>query len=109
MAAWKPITEDEFSQLFDEHYNTLDHKEKHLFDRYWVRPWRAVIRRSKDAGDEPVFVAAQTASGVLYFDDVEGGFNISAVDEDGRILAPGGSRNSLKEAVAEWFTPQQSS
>ena len=109
MAAWKPITEDEFSQLFDEQYNALDHKEKHLFDRYWVRPWRAVIRRSEDSGDEQVFVVAQTGGGVLYFDDVEYGFNISGVDESGRILTPGGSQNTLKEAVAEWFTPQQSS
>jgi hypothetical protein len=39
----------------------------------------------------------------LYFDDVEYGFNISSVDKSGRILTPGGSQNTLKEAVAEWF------
>ena len=42
-------------------------------------------------GDEHVLVVAQTDSGVLYFDDFEYGFNISGVDESGRIVAPGGS------------------
>lgn len=103
MASWKPINETEFSRLFDQQYDALDVGERKLFDRYRVRPWKAIIRRSASAGDEHVLVVAQTDSGVLYFDDVEYGFNISCVDESGRIVTPGGSQNSLKEAVEEWF------
>jgi hypothetical protein len=50
-----------------------------------------------------VLVVAQANDGVLYFDDVEFGFNISPVDQSGRILTPGGSQNTLKAAVVEWF------
>ena len=103
MGSWRPITEAEFSRLFDQQYDALDHGERKLFDHYRVRLWNAAIRRSEKAGDEYVLVVAQAEGGVLYFDDVEYGFNISGVDESGRIIAPGGSQNTLKEAVDEWF------
>ena len=103
MGSWRPITDDEFSRLFTEQYNELNSEERSLFDRYRIAPRKAVIRRSEQAGDESVFVVAQAEDGVLYFDDVEYGFNISSTDDDGRILTPGGSQNTLKDAVIEWF------
>ncbi len=103
MDTWQPITDEEFSGLFAEQYDELDREEKDLFDRHRVGPWKAVIRRSEQAGDEPVFVVAEADGGVLYFDDVEYGFNISGVDNNGRITTPGGSQNTLKGAVVEWF------
>lgn len=103
MNSWRPITDVEFFRLFNEQYAALDDDQRKLFDRYRTDPWTAVIRRSEQAGDEPVLVVAQVDNGVLYFDDVEYGFNISPVDQSGRILTPGGSQNTLKEAVAEWF------
>ena len=72
--------------------------------RYKVDFWKAIIRRSKKYGDEYVFVVAQHEDGVLYFDDVEYGFNISTVDENGRIITPGGSQTTLKEAIEGWFS-----
>jgi hypothetical protein len=103
MSSWLPITGEEFSRLFDEQYSELNSEERGVFDRYRVPQWKAVIRRSEEAGDERVFVVAQAEDGVLYFDDVEYGFNISGIDNTGRILTPGGSQNTLKEAVTEWF------
>ncbi len=103
MGSWTPITEAEFSGLLDRQYDALSEGERKLFDRYRVRPWKAVIRRSEQAGDEHVFVVAQAVGGVLYFDDVEYGFNISGVDDSGRIITPGGSQSTLKDAVGAWF------
>ena len=103
MKAWQPITDEEFSRLFAEQYNKLNSDERNLFDRYRITPWKAVIRRSEEAGDEYVFVVTQAKDGGLYFDDVEYGFNISGIDSAGRIITPGGSQNTLKEAVNEWF------
>ena len=96
--SWRPLTEAEFSRLFEEQYRDLDADERELFDRYRVGTCRATVRRSTESGDETVFVVAKEQDGVLYFDDVEYGFNISTVDASGRILAPGG-QNTLKEAV----------
>ncbi len=103
MHLWRPITDDEFSQLFVDQYGELTSEERDLFDQYRVSPWKAVIRRTEDAGDEQVFVVAQVNDGGLYFDDVEYGFNISCIDKTGRIMTPGGSQNSLKDAVNQWF------
>lgn len=61
------------------------------FDRFRVDFWKATLRRSDIAGDEAVYVVAQSGDGVLYFDDVDCAFNIATVDQDGRILTPGGS------------------
>ena len=103
METWHHITDEEFSNLFAEQYAELSSEERESLDQYRVGPWKAVIRRSDDAGDEPVFVVAQTKDGVLYFDDVEYGFNISGIDATNRITTPGASQNTLKQAIDEWF------
>src|SRR5687767_7025903 len=104
MNDWKPITEREFADLFRKQYAELDNVQRNTFDKFRVPLRKARVRRSESMGDETVFVVAQTSDGVLYFDDVEYGFNISTTDSAGRILTPGGSQNTLKEAVDEWFS-----
>ena len=54
-------------------------------------------------GDERVFVVAKMGDSVLYFDDVEYGFNSSTIDAAGRVLTPGGSQNTLGEAIDQWM------
>lgn len=103
MNTWRPITEVEFNELFTAQYAELCESQKITFDQFRIPLWKAAIRRSDQFGDERVFVVAQIDDGILYFDDVEYGFNISTVDESGRILHPGGSQNTLKEAIDQWF------
>lgn len=103
MNDWRPITDSEFAELFRIHYDELNEAEKNTFDRFRVPFWKATIRRSEMYGDETVFVVCRKDDGVLYFDDVEYGFNISIVDTTDRILEPGGSQNTLKEAINQWF------
>jgi hypothetical protein len=103
MNNWKPITDSEFNNLFQSQYAELDSTQKNKFNRFRVPFWKARIRRGKSNTHEFVFVVAQNTNGVLYFDDVEYGFNISMVDPDGRITTPGGSQNTSKESIDEWF------
>jgi len=105
MNTWEPISDSDFIKLFDEQYQELNETEREAFDRYRVAPRKAMIRRFPLAGDEFVFVVAQRSDGVLYFDDIEYGFNISLVDESGKILVPGGSQYTLKQAVRRWMMP----
>ncbi len=107
MNAWRQINDEQFFRLFAEQYSVLNDDEKARFDKHSVSPWKALIRRSEEAGDEQVLVVAQTKDGVLYFDDVEYGFNISGIDENRRVTTPGGSQNTLKEAVIEWFKVEE--
>jgi hypothetical protein len=97
------MTDEEFSVLFEEQYCELDSNERYVFERYRVSPWKAIIRRTEQAGDEQVFVVAQTTGGVPYYDDVENGFNISCIDNTGRLTTPGCSQYTLQEAVNRWF------
>jgi hypothetical protein len=106
MNEWKPITDLEFDDLFERQYAELNKAQRDMFDPFRVPFWRATIRRSESMGEETVIVVAQKDAGVLYFDDIEYGFNISTIDPMGRILTPGGSQNTLKEAVEEWFEPK---
>jgi len=103
MNDWRPISDKAFTELFDAQYAELDQEQKSIFDVVRVPFWKASIRRSEMMGDESVFVVAQKDNWVLYFDDVEYGFNMSAVDVTGKILQRGGDQCTLKEAVAKWF------
>src|SRR4051794_35427073 len=105
MSSWNPISDDDFFTLFAEQYDELSSDQRELFDQYRVSPWKAVIRRSEEAGDECVFVVAQSNDGVLYFDDVKYEFNFSAIDKPGPITNRGGSQNPQKGAVIECFPP----
>ena len=105
MNTWEPLSDSDFIKLFDKQYQELNETEREAFNRYRVTPRKAMIRRSSQAADEFVFVVAQASDGVLYFDDVEYGFNISTVDESGKVLVPGGSQYTLKEAVIQWMVP----
>ncbi len=99
----KPITDSEFDDLFRAQYAELDETQRRIFEQFRVPFWKATIRRSEMYGDETVFVVSQKGDGVLYFDDVEYGFNISTVNSEGRIPQPGGSQYTLREAVERWF------
>jgi hypothetical protein len=103
MSTWNAIRDAEFAALFDEQYTALTPAARARFERFRVPFWKAIIRRSEAAGDEAVVVIAQVGKGVLYFDDVEYGFNVSTVDDGGRVLQPGGSQATLAEAIEAWF------
>ena len=100
---WQPITRSEFDALFDEQQTQLSPDERQAFDQYRVPLQTAGIRRSKMYGIERVHVVARSGPGVLYFDDVEYGFNVSEVDSQNIILQPGGSQFTLSEAVRAWI------
>jgi hypothetical protein len=94
-SGWRPIGRGEFDSLVAEQEAALDRGQKAMLDACRIEPWQAVIRRSEQAGDERVWVIAERQGQVLYFDDVEWGWNFSEVDEAGRILRPGGRQCEL--------------
>lgn len=108
MSEWKPIGGSDWAELFASQWAELDPIQRDRFEQVRVPFWKATIRRSNVMGDEFVFVVAQKDDGVLYFDDVEYGFNIAVIDSDGRIQRPGGSQNTLREALEQWFGRERS-
>ena len=100
---WKAISRQEFDDLLVEQMKDLSKEARSAFQRFAVPVGTATIVRSEKAGAETVFVVARCPGGVLYFDDVEYGFNVSSVDEADMILQPGGSQYTLAEAVECWL------
>ena len=96
---WRPITREEWDSLVSEQLEELAPGQRARLDRHRVQPWPAIVRRSDMYGDEQVWVIAERGGLVLYFDDVEWGWNWSGVDAGGRILWPGGSQCSLAGAL----------
>lgn len=102
---WQPLSLDEFEAMYCQQQAELQPDLLGALLRFRVPVCRATIRRSAEAGDESVFVVAKTKYGVLYYDDVENGFNFSPVDADDRLLRPGGSQMDLSDAVRSWLRP----
>jgi len=49
-----------------------------------------------------VVIVAQRGEEVIYWEDVEEGFEISWLDSNGQILDPGGNQNDLRIALDGW-------
>ncbi|HEX5242287.1 MAG TPA: hypothetical protein VFW23_03415 [Tepidisphaeraceae bacterium] len=105
---WKPITRAEFEHLLAEERLNLVNSALRALDRFAVPLSMAKIRRSELYGDEDVFVVAESPNGVIYFDDVEWGFEFSPLDIHGCIESRGASQMNLVDVVESWLVPQLS-
>ncbi len=107
MAKWKPITEDELAELIRQQFTECEPDQRATFEQYRVALRRAPIMRY--GKHEKVFVVAQRGNEVLYFEDVEDGFNFSPVDADGRILEHWCDQDELRHALWHWMGRRKSS
>ena len=68
-----------------------------VFERYKVVPYLADMDRL--GAIETVFVVAKPGGVVLYYEDVEEGFNISSLLADGAIASPGYEQWALRHVL----------
>lgn len=85
--AWTPIPLDELKQIVDKQLATCDRNERALFEAHRVPPFQIPIRRFGRIED--VFAVARFGARVLYYEDVEEGFELSTPDEHGTIPEQG--------------------
>jgi len=105
MSKWSPISTVEFKQLYEDQYKDLNEMEVLTFEKYKSDIFIVHLIRSNQYGKEKVFAVARKDDCVLYFYDVEDGFNVSEVNSENVVLQPGGSQATLKEAVQNWINP----
>ena len=74
--------------------------KKTIFDQYRVEPYFASITRNSQC--EQVVVVAQKGGEVIYWEDVEEGFNISPISSNQQILKPGFEQDELHLALNRW-------
>lgn len=81
---WKPPTVDEVKEILKADLKKCNSRQIAIYRQYSVEPHFAPIVRYGKA--ENVVVVAQKSDEVIYWEDVEEGFNISPVGPDGRVL-----------------------
>lgn len=97
MDTWQPVTVEELDALMAAQLAECSPEQHQLFKRFKVDPYRVPIDRQ--GVTEAVFVVAKAGDMVLYYEDVEEGFNISPLSHDGSIATPGYEQWELRHAL----------
>jgi hypothetical protein len=97
----KRATIAELKQILRQDLGACDAEQKALFDRYAVEPYTAPIVRYGQS--ETVIVVARKDDEVIYWEDVEEGFNVSPIDKSGTILEHWCNQDELPHALNAWI------
>jgi len=97
MDIWQPISAAELDALLAVQIADCTPEQQEFFDRCKVTPYLVPITRFGET--EAVFVVARAGDLVLYYEDVEEGFNISMLSPDGSIATPGYNQCELTHAL----------
>lgn len=98
---WRPATIEEVKKIVQEDLAVCDHEQIAAFESYAIEPYRAQILRY--GKDDRVVVVAQRGSVVIYWEDVEEGFNLSPIAPDGKILEHWCNQDRLGNALNLWI------
>ena len=105
MEEWCPIEKDELEQIIAADLAQCTPEQQAVFEQYRVPLRRAPIERYGKL--EHVLIVAQRGDEVMYFDDIEEGFNFSPIDADGKILQHWCNQDELTYALWHWMGRHQ--
>jgi hypothetical protein len=97
---WRPATMEEVLSIVEQDLADCDNSQKSVFDQFRVKPYFAKIARNNQL--EQVVVVARKNNEVIYWEDVEEGFNISPITADQHISEPGANQDELRLALNCW-------
>ena len=100
-AEWKPATVEAVNEIVQKDLAACDAEQKAVFLRYSVEPHPAPILRYGRI--ETVIVVARRENQVVYWEDVEEGFNISPVDDEGTIVEHWCNQDTLGILLNRWI------
>src|SRR5215471_3383941 len=101
MDNWRPATIEEVKRLVARDLKVCDAEQISAFKKYAVEPYLAPINRYNKI--ETVIVVARNGDQVIYWEDVEEGFNVSLIDPDGQILEHWCNQDELQFALNAWI------
>ena len=102
MTTWTPISLDELEALIQVELNECSDELRGVFTKFRVPAYLAPLERYGKLGE--VFVVARRGDEVLYYEDVEEGFNFSPVDLNGRVLEHWCNQDELRFALVHWLS-----
>lgn len=94
---WKPATVEAVKKIIEGDLPACDDEQVAAFKKYAVEPYPAPISRYGKM--QSVVVVARRRDEVIYWEDVEEGFNLSPVASDGRILEHWCNQDELRLAL----------
>lgn len=97
-SSWEPISVNELEELVTSQLNECSQAQRTYFDTYRVVPYAVPFQRRY--GLEHVLVVAHLPNGVLFFEDVEEGFELGNLDANGRLYDCGCNQLSLSQTLA---------
>jgi hypothetical protein len=100
MDDWKPATIERVSEIVAKDLNDCDVEQLAAFNKYRVEPFSASIVRYGQT--ESVVIVARNGDQVIYYEDVEDGFNVSPISSDGRVLEHWCNQDELRFALNAW-------
>ena len=98
---WKPATVEAVNEKVQKDLAACDAEQKAIFHRYFVEPHTTPILRYGRI--ETVIVVARRGSEVVYWEDVEEGFNTSPVNDEGTIVEHWCNQDTLGMALNRWI------
>ena len=99
MNTWQPITVSELEKLVARQLFVCSPENQEFFKTIRVPFYQVPIHRLGVI--EKVFVVAVLPSGVVYYEDVEDGFEIQELSKDGEILNQGCNQLELSHVLSQ--------
>src|SRR5215475_12865330 len=101
MDDWQPATIEEVNEIVARDLKDCAAEQVAAFDEYRVEPSSAPIVRYEQT--ERVVVVARNGDQIIYYEDVEDGFNVSPISSDGRVLEHWCNQDELRFALNAWI------
>jgi len=101
MDDWQPATIVKVNEIVARDLKACDAEQLAAFSKYRIEPFSAPIVRYEQV--ECVVVVARNGDQVIYYEDVEDGFNVSRMSSDGQILEHWCNDDELRFALNAWI------
>ncbi|RYE02110.1 MAG: hypothetical protein EOP50_00810 [Sphingobacteriales bacterium] len=98
MESWQPVTVGELEAIVARQLRACSPEQQEAFENYRVAFYRVPL--SRFGSIEHALVVAEIPTGLLYFEDVEYGFEVGILGPDGVLPDKGCSQLELTHALA---------
>jgi hypothetical protein len=95
--SWKPITKEELEKELESQCSQLSKEERSYFNAIRVPLEPAKIERWGNL--ETVYIVAKKGSTIIFYEDVEEGFEISKLDKKGIVSEYGVNQFTIQHIV----------
>ena len=100
MKPWRPPTREEVERILENEMASLPDGDRVRFDSLRVTPRQVAVTNSPG---EYVYVIAEYHGKVVYWSDIEEGWELQAVDVSGGISERGSNQFELKHIIFQLF------